>query len=334
MKKYLDFPEWIEPQIFPGLPIRWYGLMYLVVILVTYLLFLYQAKREKEDFQQETAENLFIWIIVGALLGARIFATTIFSNDNFYWTHPWLIFWPFQNGQFTGLAGMNYYGGVLGGAIAFIIVSRRKKLNMLHTIDMLLAGFPLGYTFGRLGNFINGELYGRVTTVRWGMVFPHAERFSASKEWVIEHARQVGMVVQENVVNLPRHPSQLYEAFFEGIVLWLLLWFVFRRLKKFDGFIMSWYLVLYGVLRFFIDYFRPPINNINFFLVLSPDKADPNRLLSPWNFSQSQFFSFLMIAAGIGTYFLLKKRAERLAAAKKSAEKKKLSSRKLRKMIK
>src|SRR5260221_10401353 len=112
---------------------------------------------------------------------------------------------------YVGFFGMSYYGALLGFVLALIIFCKKKAIDFWHFVDLFIPAIPLGYTFGRLGNFINGELYGRVTTVPWGMYFP------------LDESHQL------------RHPSQLYEAFFEGIVLFIILWSL-RKLKVFDGF--------------------------------------------------------------------------------------------------
>lgn len=307
MLLYIQYPQWLRSEIIPGLPIRWYGLMYLVAFTVTYLLFMYQVKREKLKVDREQVMNLFFWGIIGLLVGARLFATILFSGTDYYLRKPWLIFWPFHEGRFVGLQGMNYYGGLVGAIVALVIYGRVKKLNMREWGDMLLAGVPLGYTFGRLGNFINGELFGRVTTLPWGVVFPHAEQFPASEQWVRDTAARAGMEIAESaaMVNLPRHPTQLYEAFAEGIVMWLILWFVFRKHKLFRGFVIGMYVVLYGVFRFIIDYFRMPIVD-DFAITLSKIDNPPYLLLTPWNFLPSQIYSFLMIVGGVVTLLVFR----------------------------
>ncbi len=319
MKHYLEFPSWIRPEIIPGLPFHWYGLMYIVVIVITFLLFQYQAKQESFEIKRSDVEDLFIWCIVGALVGARIFAVTIFSSTNEYLLKPWLIFWPFRNGQFVGIAGMNYYGGIFGLIVAYLIFIRIKKLNGLRIMDYAVCGFPLAYTFGRLGNFINGELFGRVTDVPWGMVFPHARSFPAELPWVQEITTKIGMEVTGSMVNLPRHPTQIYEMFLEGIFLWLVLWFIFRKRRAFDGYIVSIYLVGYGIVRFFVDYFRMPLSG-DYTLRLSSMKNPPYLLETPWNFTMSQIFSVIMIIGGITAFIMLKKRSEKAAAQVPSEE--------------
>lgn len=312
MLAYLQFPSWLSAEIVPGLPFRWYGMMYLIAFVVSYLLFMVQVRQRKLDLDKDLVLNFFFWAIIGLLVGARLFSTLIFEPSGLYRHKPWLIFWPFYNGQFVGLQGMNYYGGILGAVIAAIIYARSNKINLLDWGDMLLTGVPLGYTFGRLGNFINAELYGRVTTASWGFLFPTAQRFPVSESWVPDWAADVGVTIGngQTLVNLPRHPTQLYEALLEGIVLWLILWFIVRKRKPFDGFTIGLYVILYGAMRFFVDYFRMPISANDFALRLSGD-LPVYFVQSPLNLIPSQFYSLAMMIGGAVFLVIAKRWAER-----------------------
>lgn len=297
---YLQFPSWITPEVF-GIPfLRWYGLMYLLAFGMTYWLFQVQVRQRQLAVDPEEVTNLFFWTIVGLLIGARLFATLLFDESGIYWRQPWLIFWPFRNGQFVGLQGMNFYGGLVGGAIAGVWYMKKRQLDMLQWADMLFAGIPAAYTFGRLGNFINAELYGRVTQAPWGVVFPTAQRFPASAQWVQDFAADIGMSIAPDqlFVNLPRHPTQIYEMLTEGVLAWLIIWFLVKDRNPFPGFIMSLYIGMYGVFRFIIDYFRMPLGS-DFALRLSAIENPPYLLLTPWNFIASQFYSFAMIVASV-----------------------------------
>ena len=193
-------------------------------------------------------------------------------------------------------------GAVTGG----LIFCYRKKWYFPAMSDRILLGVPLGYTFGRLGNFINGELFGRVTTSSVGMIFPHARRFSPEESWVVEAAEKIGMDISAlSTVNLPRHPSQLYEAFAEGILLWALLWFVLRGRKGFEGAVTGWYLIGYGSFRFLIEYFREPDAGLDFPILLGEPTAN-YAPASLFNFTTGQIFCFLMILSGIGLLFLFR----------------------------
>ncbi len=202
------------------------------------------------------------------MIGGRL-GYVIFYNLKYYIAHPIEIILPFSltNGfHFTGIAGMSYHGGLIGVLLATIIFCYRNKINLWRFADLLVPAVPLGYTFGRLGNFINGELYGRVTTMPWGMYFP------------LDSTRQL------------RHPSQLYEAFFEGLFLFFVLWSM-RKKKLFEGFLLSLYLIGYGLVRFLIEFVREP---------------DPQLGVIVGSLTMGQILCLSMILGGIGIFYIRK----------------------------
>ncbi|HZK19591.1 MAG TPA: prolipoprotein diacylglyceryl transferase [Treponemataceae bacterium] len=309
MPLFITFPTWIKPEVFPNIPflslIRWYGLMYVFAFATAIFVFKHLVKEGALDFQNNKATeddvfSFFAFTILCLLLGARIFSTLIYEPSGIYRQKPWLIFWPFNEaGQFTGLAGMSYHGGFIGGLLGMIIWCRIHKKNMLQWIDAMAVSIPLGYTFGRLGNFLNGELYGRITTAPWGVIFPQAEKFPTHLDWVTDVATQLHIDIAANqvLVNLPRHPSQLYEALFEGIILFLILWFL-RTYKPFDGFLTATYTIGYGVIRFIIEYFREPDADLGFRIIHK--EGSPIYLhQSLLNLSTGQILCLCMIVAGI-----------------------------------
>ena len=154
---------------------------------------------------------------------------------------------------------MSYHGATIGALTGTYYFCHKNKINFFHFSDFIITAIPLGYTFGRIGNFINGELYGRITESSFGMYFPMA-----------------GM---ENL----RHPSQLYEGFFEGIILFTILWSL-RKKKMKNGSFLAFYFIGYGVFRFFIEYVRQPDEQLGFVLA---------------NFSMGQVLCFAMILLGI-----------------------------------
>ena len=304
LAQFVEFPRWIDPYVINGLPIRWYAVMYLVAFGIAYALFRYQCKKDRYLLlSSDESQTFFFYGILFLLIFARLFSVFFYSDGLYYLTHPWLIFWPFRNGEFVGLPGMSYHGGVVGALVGGIIFCHFHKKKLLRITDTVVAGIPLGYTFGRLGNFINAELYGRVTTVPWGMVFPTAPGFSTNEEWVRNIADKVGIeYVLGDVINLPRHPSQLYEALFEGVVLFLILWFVIRpwKLKKRlpDGTVFAFYLMGYGFFRFMIEYCRQPDSDIGYVIALGEHSDNIALFQSFLNISKGQIFCLIMIAAG------------------------------------
>jgi phosphatidylglycerol:prolipoprotein diacylglycerol transferase len=297
---FVEFPSWLKPEIIPGFPIRWYGLMYIIAFSVAWLLYRRQVKERHFPITENQLSGLFFWGILALVAGARIFSTLVYETSSIYRENPLLIFWPFRDGKFTGLLGMSYHGGVIGGLLAIFIYTAVQRLDPREIGDMFAAGIPLGYTAGRLGNFINGELFGRITTSPLGMIFPAAQEYSLHEGWVREIAEKTGLAagLSSGYINLPRHPSQLYEALFEGIVLWAIIWLL-RNKKPFKGFLVGIYLIGYGFFRFIIEYFREPDTDLGYRIEFVKTGAPPALFTSPWNFSTGQILSFVMILAGL-----------------------------------
>lgn len=320
----VQFPSWIRPEILPFLPqfpLRWYGLMYLVAFGVTYLLFKRQVRTRRLGYSDDDISGFFLAGIVGLIIGARLFGTLLYDTSGLYWSKPWLIFWPFgEGGKFTGFMGMSFHGGMVGLIVGILIYSRRLRLDFLEWADMVAVSVPLGYTFGRLGNFINGELWGKVSAAPWAMVFPRAKRFPTSLPWVREIAEKAGLALDGSMINLPRHPSQLYEALFEGVVLWLVLWFVVRPRRPFKGFAVGAYIAGYGLVRFIIEYFREPDADLGYIIKLGDPDASIHLFTTPFNFSMGQLLCFMMIVGGLAFIAIAGKRAKRASSLLAAAE--------------
>ena len=257
-------PAQISPTIFSfgSFQLRYYSLMYLVAFAVVYFLTLYRIKNENYKYTAETIQDYLVWAMLGVIIGGR-FGYALFYNFGYYFQHPLEIILPFDFShgfKFVGLSGMSYHGGLIGVVIVFVLFCRKHKINLWHFGDLFCPAIPLGYTFGRIGNFINGELFGRVTTMPWGMYFP------------LDPSQSL------------RHPSQLYEALFEGIVLFILLWLI-RKKKIFDGFLVGIYICGYGFVRFFIEFFREPDYQLGLVLGFM---------------SMGQVLCLLMMAVGMG----------------------------------
>ena len=247
--------------------IYWYSTMYLVAFGVVYLLC--RKKINNNEYTKLTLlefEDLLSWCFIALIIGARL-GYVLFYNFEYYIDNPLEILLPFsiKNGvwKFTGIAGMSYHGGVIGVLIAIWLYARKKDLHLYTIADFLTPAIPLGYFFGRIGNFINGELYGRVTEASIGMYFPNAGDYQL------------------------RHPSQLYEAFFEGIV----LYFLIKSLKTrftFLGFNSGLYVFGYAFFRFFIEYVREPDKHLQFILL---------------NLTMGQLLCIAMMIGGIVIWF-------------------------------
>ncbi|MDR0540128.1 MAG: prolipoprotein diacylglyceryl transferase [Spirochaetaceae bacterium] len=299
MPLYIKYPEWLKPEIFPGLPFRWYGLMYIVAFAVAYYFYRKQVRERGYPLSEDNLTSLFFWGILGLILGARLFSVIIYESSRIYQREPWLVFWPFRNGRFTGLQGMSYHGGVIGCISGFLLWSIVKKHDVRDIADMFGGSIPAGYTFGRIGNFINAELYGRATVSPAGMLFPHAETLPLSQDWVAKIAEQTGITVsgQTMMVNLPRHPSQLYEAFFEGIFLWAVIWLI-RKKSPFKGFCAGLYIAGYGLIRFVIEYFRQPDSDLGYRIQFAPNDLPLAYAHPLTSLSTGQLLCLGMVAAG------------------------------------
>jgi phosphatidylglycerol---prolipoprotein diacylglyceryl transferase len=225
-----------HPQIDPviveigPIAIRWYGLMYLLGFLAAWLVIRHLAKRRGSPLTGEALSDLLFHAIIGLLLGARL-GYSLFYNFSYYLSHPLKILAVWEG-------GMSFHGGLLGVIVAVLLYVRRHRLPLLQTGDLLVAAAPIGLGLGRLGNFINGELWGRVTDVPWGMVFPGAGPY-------------------------PRHASQLYEALLEGLVLFLILWQLHRRNAP-AGVPLSCFFLFYGIFRFAVEFYRQPDAHLGF----------------------------------------------------------------------
>jgi phosphatidylglycerol:prolipoprotein diacylglycerol transferase len=268
-------PQHISPVIFQigSFKLQYYGLMYLVAFGITYALVLYRLRHEERfAVSSEQVNDLTTVIILGLMIGARL-GYVVFYNLPYFLRHPLEIVLPFEfsNGiTFTGISGMSYHGGVLGILVAAWLYTRRNGIALRDMADLYVPCIPLGYTFGRIGNFINGELYGRATTAPIGMFFPLAP---------------------DKVL---RHPSQLYEAFFEGIFLFAVMWSI-RKVRAPRGAMLGFYLIGYGLVRFFIEFYREPDAHIGFVVSV---------------LSMGQLLCAGMIAAGLLLVLCLKRRAD------------------------
>lgn len=209
------------------LAIRWYGLMYLIAFLSTYLLGRWRITRgQGGGATLALLDDLQFFGVLGVILGGRL-GYVLFYKPAYYLSHPLEIFAVWQG-------GMAFHGGFLGVLLAMLWVARRHQLRWLAVTDFIAPLVPIGLAAGRLGNYLNGELWGRITDVPWGMLFAHPA---------------AGV--------LPRHPSQLYQMGLEGLTLFALLWWHARRPRPL-GELSALFLIGYGSLRFIAEWFREP----------------------------------------------------------------------------
>ncbi|MEJ2468267.1 MAG: prolipoprotein diacylglyceryl transferase [Campylobacterales bacterium] len=255
-----------------GLPVHWYGMMYVLALVAALYGAKWYVKHDKVPVDTLTLDAYFIWVEVGVILGARLGYILFYDPDtSYYLTHPWQIFNPFKDGEFVGIRGMSYHGAVIGFFIASYLFSRRRQVNFGLLMDIVAVAVPLGYVFGRIGNFLNQELIGRATDVPWGIY--------------------VGGVL--------RHPSQLYEAVLEGVVVFLVIW-LYRRYSRFRGELILLYGFAYGAMRFTAEFWRAPDPQLGF-------------LCCGW-MTMGQVLSGLMMLAAVLLWPLLYAKAKRLNA--------------------
>lgn len=233
---YMHFDP-IAFEIF-GFGIHWYGIAYATALLLALYMARYWIKKDKQYFNMDiaTLDYYFIWAEVGVILGARLGYILIYDpNTMYYLTQPWQIFNPFdERGDFVGIRGMSYHGGVIGFFIATYLFSILKHKSFLALMDLIALSMPLGYVFGRIGNFLNQELFGRVV---------QDDKISQA----------IGILIQGEL----RYPSQLIEAFLEGIIVFLCVLFV-RSKTKIKGALIATYGFAYSLARFLAEYFREP----------------------------------------------------------------------------
>lgn len=230
---YMNYPE-IDPVLIHIGPVqlRWYGLMYVLGFLVAYIIVVKISRHRDYDLNKTEIEDLLTYCIIGLIIGARL-GYCFFYNFGFYFANPLKIFAVWEG-------GMSFHGGLIGLILAGWLYSCRKQKRFLMLADLGAIAATPGLFFGRIGNFINAELYGRVTDMPWGMVFPGGG-------------------------SLPRHPSQIYEAFFEGIVLFLIL-LIINIKSRTQGILIASFLMCYGGMRFILENFRQPDLQLGFIL--------------------------------------------------------------------
>ena len=280
-------------RIYDNVGPRWYGLAYVLAFISSYLLFFWLAKRGFADLPAERVGDFITGCaLFGVIIGGRLGYVFFYKPEMLREPLSILRVWE---------GGMASHGGMLGLLLFTFYYSHRHKVSWTNLGDNLVVTAPIGLFFGRCANFINGELYGRITNLPWAMQFPkelldhpaEADRAIATCAQIDPSLttpdaiigavyRQPKVATALRSILTPRHPSQLYEAFFEGIVLFAVLWFVRMRTRQPNGVLTGLFFVLYAIFRIVIEYFR------------EPDAA----LIGP--FTRGQFFSFFLIAIGIG----------------------------------
>lgn len=228
MLKYPDInPIAID---FGIIKIRWYGIAYVVGILLAWWMLHRRSKTIYRIWDKEEVADLIFYTTLGIILGGRL-GSVLFYNLPYYFHHPLQII-------MINRGGMSFHGGLIGVCIALWVYGKKHNRNFFTITDFVAPAAPIGLFFGRLANFVNGELWGRPTDLPWGMVFPRAD-------------------------NQPRHPSQLYEAFLEGIVLFIIMWAYSRKPKPVMA-VSGLFLACYGLFRGSVEWVRQPDIQLGF----------------------------------------------------------------------
>ena len=221
----------VHPQFDPiafslgPLAVRWYGLMYLLAFLAVIVLGRRRATRDPwRGWAPRDIDDALFYGVLGVILGGRL-GYVLFYKLDYYLSHPLEVFFIWQG-------GMSFHGGLLGVLLAMLLFARKKQMSWLRVMDFIAPLVPPGLGFGRLGNFLNAELWGRPTEGPWAMIFPSVDQ-------------------------VPRHPSQLYQVALEGVVLFILLWGFSKRPRP-VGAVSAVFLIGYGVTRFVAEFAREP----------------------------------------------------------------------------
>ncbi|MEE9319422.1 MAG: prolipoprotein diacylglyceryl transferase [Granulosicoccus sp.] len=236
----LQYPD-IDPvavQLGP-LAIHWYGVTYLFAFMAGWWLATRRAAKPGSGWNPDEIGDAVFYIVLGVIAGGKLGSLLFYQTDSLF-SDPIgvLIPYDFDSDTWTGWAGMSFHGGFVGVLVAFWMYARSTQRTFFQVADFFAPAFPIGLGAGRIGNFINGELYGRITDVPWGMVFPHA-----GPE--------------------PRHPNQLYQFFCEGVLLFLIVWWFSSKPRPRMA-VSGLFVLCYGIYRFFIEFVRQPDSHLGF----------------------------------------------------------------------
>ena len=287
---------------------RWYGLAYVLAFICGFALLSRFSKRGYLDLSQSAVGDFVTWVaFFGVMVGGRLGYVLFYKPEMLREPLSILKVWE---------GGMSSHGGMLGVVLFSLYYARRHKVSWTNLGDNLVVAVPIGLFLGRCANFINGELYGRIANVPWAMQFP--KELVENKDGVLMYPDEVSRAIAECVkldpslttaeaiadsmrthpqvadalrgILTPRHPSQLYEAFLEGVVLFAILWLVRTRARTPNGFLTGLFMICYAIFRIVVEYFR-----------------EPDAPLIGM-FTRGQFFSFFVVALGIGFMVIARRR--------------------------
>lgn len=248
--------------------IYWYGVAYVVGALICGIVMYRTQRRWGLGLSADDLMMVVFGVVIGLVIGARLFYV-VFYGDGYYWAHPWEIL-------MTSHGGMSFHGGLVGGVLGGVVVCRLYKISAWTIADLAAIGVPIALCLGRCANFVNGELWGKPTDLPWGVVFGGSAG------------------------DIPRHPSQLYEAFLEGVVLFVILYGMSRRKPPLpQGTFIGTFILGYGIVRFLIEFVRVPDAQLGYIL---GGVITMGQLLS---------LPLILVGAGLIVYALHGRRAQR-----------------------
>jgi len=258
----MQFYNNLSPTIFSlgPLDIRWYGLIYVTGFVIAYIYLLFLEKKKQTELNREQIDEFIFYLLIGTIIGARLFYV-IFYNFGHYLENPLSILALWQG-------GLSFHGGLAGAFVSGMIFCRKNKLSYLKLADILALPLAFGLFLGRIGNFINGELVGRITNVPWCFYFKDYEGC--------------------------RHPSQLYESAKNLFIFFVLLGIKqFKKRKLPDGYLFLIFMAMYSVLRFFIEYVREPDTQLGFVI---------------FSLTMGQLLNIVMFLVTVGVMVVIRKR--------------------------
>ncbi len=269
---YVRLPSFLDPIAFSvgSFHVRWYALMYFVGFWVVWFLLVWRVRQQETDVDLDTMWNVVIAAFLGVIVGGRLGSIFLYGQGEISLSRILQAFSPRDplTGQWIGWYGMSFFGALVGAVILGWVVARWKRVSFLKIADFVIVAVPLGYVFGRIGNFLNGELFGRETTSVFGMM----------------------------VNGVIRHPSQLYEAVLEGVVLFVVLWSIRNRVF-FSGAMLSFFGMGYAMARFVAEYFRNELSYCSFL---------------GWEITQGQLYASILFVTSIIFYWWRKRKCDKI----------------------
>jgi phosphatidylglycerol:prolipoprotein diacylglycerol transferase len=300
----LEYPQWLSPTLSAVLPLRWYGALIAASLVGIWYLFRHEAQRRgvigRSPKDRQEQARFFTWTILSGLAGGRVLFVLLEPDAIDYVRQPWLLLWPFTQGEFRGIEGMNAFGSIAGAVAGAALFSVRSRHPFLEWADIAAYCSPLVALGAGIGNFANGEHIGRITTAPWGVRFPNGERLPVAEHRIELMIEAIGLDIHPSqlLVNLPRHPVQLYEALLCGLGLWAVLWLLVRKERLFPGMGLGLTVTAYGMCNALLGYYREADPVMRWTTAAETEMGFVEGVLG---LSHHQVAALLLVAAGLLT---------------------------------